>query len=112
MNTGFRFFEIRKIDEKVVATCLKYPIGDAGGEGDLLDNEIDALLQLEFESFVLDLRQVEKVDGGRFANRMMRIYKSLDALKSLRLKVCLNDTLQELFELTGFDKIFDIVECD
>lgn len=110
MNSEFKYFEIHKTDGKLVATCLEYPIG-AGNESDLLDKEIDSILQLKFEFFALDMRLIEKVDGGRFSNRLVRISNSLNS-KSLRLAVCLNDSFKEIFEVVGFNKIYDVVEFE
>lgn len=109
MTSDSQFFSLRRNGQQLVVTWSWYPLG--AGPVNELDVEFEQLLELNFDSLILDMREIKLVDGC-FARRIIKLCKVLDETRSIRLAVCLSEPIKEVFNLIGMSKILDIVEID
>lgn len=109
MTSDFKYFSFRRNGQQLTVVWSSYPLG--AGLVNEIDVEFANLLTLDFDSLILDMRQIKLVDGC-FARRIIKLCKALEESGSIRLAVCLSGPIKEVFSLVGMSKILDIVEIE
>jgi len=107
MPTGFQILDIQQQDQAVIAVL---PMSRVLGRkvGSLVDADLDLLAKLQANVVILDLRQVEFIDG-LFFSRILQFKKALDA-SSGHLSLCVGGKLRETIEILQFDRLFKIID--
>lgn len=109
MDGGYRLLEIRQEGDAIVALLPHSKIfGNVLSQALLEDCQ--RLVQRASGSVLLDLRQVEIIDGS-FFTRVLQLWRGLKD-RSIRLTVQLSPVLAEVARTTKLDQILEITDAE
>lgn len=107
MPSSFQILEIQRQDHAVIAMLpMSRVLGRAVGS--LLDADLDLIARLQANVVILDLRQVDFIDGS-FFSRILQFKKALDS-SSGHLSLRVGGKLRKTIEILQFDRLFKIID--
>ena len=109
MDGGYRLLKIRQEGDAMIAILpLSRMLGNDLSQ--TLREDCQRLVQHASFSIVLDLRQVEFIDGS-FFTRVLELWRGLKA-RSIPLTVWLSPGLAEVARITKLDQLLEVTGVD
>lgn len=107
MTATYKVLDVhQRLDEVIAVLPIAHVVGEAFRLR--LDADFDQLVTERCNAVILDLRQVEKIDGS-FIARLLRIRKALED-SSVRLSVCIAGDLKEIVRVLDLGQLIEIVD--